>query len=140
MTAFDDEIDEAAMAEAEAALKALAEEYPAYAAADIDQMDASLKALRAVNGSDAGLVAEVYAIAHNIKGQGSAFGYDLMTELGEALCALTRDRVSLEPGPLATATALIAACRSVLTERLTGDGGAFGAQLRAHLGLGLKAA
>ncbi len=140
MTPFEDEIDEAAMAEAEAALKALAEEYPAYAVADVDQMDASMTALRAVDGGDAGLVAEVYATAHNIKGQGSAFGYDLMTELGEALCALTRDRTSLDSGPLAAATALIAACRTVLAERLTGDGGAFGAQLRANLGLGLKAA
>lgn len=140
MTAFDDETDEAAMAEAEAALKALAAEYPAYAVADVDQMDASMKALRAVEGADAALVAAVYATAHNIKGQGSAFGYDLMTEFGEALCALTRDRTALESAPLAAATALIAACRTVLTERLTGDGGVFGAQLRANLGLSLKAA
>ncbi|MFT3811726.1 MAG: hypothetical protein QM698_17570 [Micropepsaceae bacterium] len=140
MAPFDDEIDEAAMAEAEAALKALAEEYPAYAEADVEQMAASIAALQAAGGADAGLVAEVYATAHNIKGQGSAFGYDLMTELGEALCTLTRDRAALDAGPLAAAAALIAACRTVLTERLTGDGGVFGAQLRANLGLSLKAA
>ena len=132
--------DEAAMLEAEAALKALAEEYPAYAAADVDQIDASLSALRAAGGADAALVAEVHAAAHNIKGQGSAFGYELMTMLGDALCVLTRDRAVLEAGPLAAAAALIAACRTVLTERLTGDGGVFGAQLRANLGLSLRAA
>lgn len=140
MLPFNDEIDEAAMAEADAALAALAAEYPAYASADVEQMEASVSALRAAAGLDAGLVADVYATAHNIKGQGSAFGYELMTELGEALCALTRDRNALESGPLATVSALIAACRTVLTERLTGDGGVFGAQLRANLGLGLKAA
>lgn len=140
MSTFADEIDEDAMAEADAALQALAAEYPAYAAVDVERMEASIAALTAAHGADADLLAHIYGTAHNIKGQGSAFGYDLMTVLGEALCTLTRDRSALEAGPLAAATALIAACRTVLTERLTGDGGAFGAQLQADLGLSLRAA
>ena len=82
MLPIDDDIDEAAMAEAEAALRELAEQYPAYAAADVDQMAFTLEALRSSGGADAGLVGELHGVAHNIKGQGAAFGYDLMTSLG----------------------------------------------------------
>ncbi len=140
MTPIEGEIDEAAIAEAEAALLALAHEYPGYAAADVDQMQVSLVALRAAGGADARLVAELFGVAHNIKGQGTVFGYDLMTVLGEALCALTRDRERLCGGDLAHAEALVAACRTVLCERLTGDGGQRWARLSAEFGLTLKAA
>ena len=91
-------------------------------------------------GADAGLVGELHGVAHNIKGQGAAFGYDLMTSLGEALCLLTRDKSALDPGAMASVAALIDACRVVLDERLVGSGGAYGAQLSANLGLALKAA
>lgn len=140
MMPIDDVIDEAAMAEAEAALRELAEQYPTYAAADVDQMAFTLEALRSLAGTDARLVAELHGVAHNIKGQGAAFGYDLMTSLGEALCLLTRDKNALDPGAMATAAALIAACRVVLDERLVGSGGAYGAQISANLRLALKAA
>lgn len=130
MTPIDDDIDEAAMAEAEAALRALANEYPAYAAADVDQMAMALEALRAAGGCDAGLVAELYGVAHNLKGQGSAFGYDLMTLLGEALCALTRDKTALDASAISAASALISACRTVLDQRLVGQGGAYGPVFR----------
>lgn len=140
MLPIDDDIDEAAMAEAEAALRELAEQYPAYAAADVDQMAFTLEALRSSGGADAGLVGELHGVAHNIKGQGAAFGYDLMTSLGEALCLLTRDKSALDPGAMASVGALIDACGVVLDERLVGSGGAYGAQLSANLGLALKAA
>lgn len=140
MSPVTDEIDAAAMAEAEAALLALAEEYPSYAIADVEQMEACFGALSAAGGAHPDRVAELYGVAHNIKGQGAAFGYELMTRFGEALCRLTRDRASLDPADLANVAALLQACRTVLTERLAGDGGAFGARLSANLAPLLKAA
>ncbi len=128
------------MAEAEAALRALADEYPAYAAADVDQMEASLSALQAAGGRNADLVAELYGTAHNVKGQGSAFGYDLMTLLGEAICTLTRGQEWLDAARMANARMLVEACRTVIAERLTGLGGASWDRLSANLGLDLKAA
>ncbi len=130
-----DEIDQAALAEAEATLRALAAEYPGYAALDVGQMDLALSALEAAGGRDAARVAEIHGAAHNIKGQGSAFGYELMTLLGEALCGLTRDRERLDALALARARALVTACRTVLDERLTGDGGVYGARIFANLNL-----
>lgn len=77
-------VDEAAMAEADEALRALAEAYPAYAEAELDELSAALDHPRPAD-PDA-----LFLPAHNLKGQGAAFGYDLITTLGEALCGLVR--------------------------------------------------
>jgi hypothetical protein len=140
MSPINDEIDEAAMAEADAALQELAAEYPGYAIADVEQMETCFAVLAAAGGAEADRLAELYGVAHNIKGQGSAFGYELMTVFGEALCRLTRDQDRLDPVGLSNVAALLQACRTVLTERLVGDGGLHGARLSANLEPLLKAA
>lgn len=140
MSPIDGDIDEAAMAEADAALLALAEEYPAYAVVDVDQMEAALVALQAAGGRDPALIGEIYGTAHNVKGQGAAFGYELMTLLGEAICSLTRERDWLDGDAMARTGAMIAACRQVLDQRLLGLGGAPGARISADFALDLTAA
>lgn len=132
---LENEIDAAAMAEADAALLELTEAYPAYAAADVVQMESIHAALARGDGAPDGLIAELHGVAHNIKGQGAAFGYDLMTRLGGALCGLTRDRTALDAPALDRVGALVAACRAVIERRLVGGGGAEGARLSAELDL-----
>lgn len=114
------------MADADAALAQLAAEYPAYAAADVAAMRQAL-----ADGDAAAL----HGIAHNVKGQGASFGYDLLTRLGEALCAVFRANPVLTSAHLAHVGALVEACDRVLSERLTGAGGAEGLALAATLGL-----
>lgn len=140
MTPLGGDFDEDAMAEAEAALKALADEYPLYAAADVDQMDIEFSELEAAGGLDTARIEALFGVAHNVKGQGSAFGYDLMTVIGEALCVLLRGQTALDQGAMASVKSLISACRTVLTERLVGHGGVYGERLSANLGLALEAA
>lgn len=139
VVAVDYEIDEA-MADSEAALRALAAEYPAYAAADVDRMEACLTALEAAAGHDSGLIRALHDTAHDVKGQGAAFGYDLMTLLGEEICTLSRSASCLDRDALSHVRALVGACRIVLTERLLGSGGALGARLACNLGLAMERA
>lgn len=122
-------------AEAEAALAALAEQYPAYATADVTEMKTHLAAVESHLQSAAAALASLFAVAHNVKGQGASFGYELMTDLGEALCGLLRDRTTLAPEELDNARAILAACETVLTERLVGEGGARGKQLLSAAGV-----
>lgn len=138
MTPISEMIDEAA--EADAALQALADAYPDYAAADVARMEAALSALEAAGGRDSARICAIFGAAHDIKGQGSVFGYDLMTLLGEELCFFTRDRERLDAAAMVRVRALVDACQAVLAARLTGDGGAYGARLSANLGLTLRAA
>lgn len=134
--------DDAAIAVAEAALAELAAEYPGYAQADVDQMKrfADKIAEGIAQGLDVARDLDaLHGVAHNVKGQGASFGYELMTVLGEALCEKLRDRLSIEEADLTVVRALVAACDTVLMQRLTGMGGTRGAALLAGAGLAAAA-
>ena len=122
-------------AEAEAALAALAEQYPSYASADVEAMKAQLSAIESHLKNAAAACESLFAVAHNVKGQGASFGYELMTELGEALCGAVRDRATLAPEEIDAVRTILAACDTVLAERLTGEGGERGRQLLVAAGV-----
>ena len=132
--------EEADYAEAEAALAALAEQYPDYAAANVAEMKARLADIDAHMAGLAAASAALFAVAHNVKGQGASFGYDLMTHLGEALCERLRDRQDLSEADARFVRAAVAACDTVIAERLSGDGGARGQGLLAAAGVAHPAA
>lgn len=130
--------DEADQDDSDAILAALAAEYPVYAMADIDAMRDHIGALAgAVSaGQDQRLhIDAVFNVAHNVKGQGLSFGYDLMTVVGEALCEAVRDRAALTSADVQLVSAMVDACETVIAGRLTGDGGHQGSALLRQLGL-----
>ncbi len=129
---FDDELD---LDDAEAALQALAEQYPGYAIADVAEMKTRLDALRAAGLTSEAEIESLHMVAHNVKGQGAAFGYDLMTVLGDQLCLILRGRHDITPAEALRVEALIAACGRVLAERLTGMGGEAGRALLEGVGV-----
>ena len=64
-------VDEGRLRRGRAALAALAEQYPDYAAADVAQMKAHLAEIDA-NPADAAAACEaLFAVAHNVRGQGA---------------------------------------------------------------------
>lgn len=132
-------IDPAALARAEAALAALGGDYLTWAANDIDRLRAAVAALRRAGPgspeqrSDA--ARQVFAIAHDVKGQAATFGYPLLSRFGAALCRLTANG---EAACATRAEALVAAMGLVLHGHLTEDGGEAGRALVARLqGLGI---
>ena len=73
----------------------------------------------------------MYDLAHNIKGMGSSFNFDLMTTIGTSLCRYIKHR----EGTI-SARAIDAHVRIfevVLTNKITGDGGEKGQALEARL-------
>ena len=58
--------------------------------ADLAALDALLEDLGARRRSWTEVVERLRRITHNVKGQGSSFGYPMMTEIGESLHALLR--------------------------------------------------
>lgn len=119
-----------ALARAEAALAALSAEYLHWVRADVDALAIALAALRGAGpGEWSGAIERVHALAHNIKGQGATFGYPLLTELGQALCALLKGEPAASEAVLARMDALLAAMAEIVAERLAGDGGARGRDL-----------
>lgn len=131
------------LARAEAAVADLAKSYVGWAMADVEKCTGYLTTARAI--APAGDLAEgavddrmiavqaLYAVAHNIKGQGSSFGFPLMTRLGDSLCRLTRTKRPVPDADLNVIQAHLDAMRLVLVQGIRGDGGALGDKLAQRL-------
>lgn len=129
------------LARAEAAVADLARSYASWAGADIDKCAEILAATRAAPSSErVPMAREIHGVAHNIKGQGSSFGYPLMTRLGQSLCQLTRRKPTFSEADLDLVGAHIEAMRLVLAKEIRGDGGELGDRLGARLEEKVRAA
>jgi hypothetical protein len=124
----------ATLARAEAAVADLARDYATWALADVAKAGKALAAARADAAVRPTQVEVLFRVAHDLKGQGTSFGYPLVTKIGHSLCALTRDRVlAYEDKHLELAQAHVDAIQLVLTKGIKGDGGKVGAELVAKL-------
>jgi hypothetical protein len=124
---------EAVLARAQAAVADLAKNYAPSTLADIDRCTALLKTAREAPAERAAAVKDLYGIAHNIKGQGSSFGYPLVTRIGHSLCSLTRQERDFSDADLGVIQAHVDALRLILTKEIKGEGGEVGAKLAARL-------
>lgn len=109
------------LAKAEAVIDRLSAEYIIHAVRDLEE----LERLAGMTGGD-GMVrrphyGEISRIAHDIRGQGTVFGYPLVTRLAGSLCRAMR---SLGPHDCAMTTILdshIAGIRALLIHGITGS-------------------
>ena len=124
---------EAVLARAQAAVADLAKSFAESAVADLDRCAAFLKAARERPETRAGSVKEIYGIAHNLKGQGTSFGYPLITRIGQSLCQLTRREHDFSDADLGVIQAHLDAIRLILAKDIKGDGGEVGDRLAARL-------
>lgn len=76
---------------------------------------------------------DVFAIAHDIKGMGSSFGFPLMTEIGTTLCHYLKTRPKDTPASKPVVEAHAKAMKVVLDNSITGDGGEKGLMLTSRL-------
>lgn len=117
-------LDPDALDRAEAALSRLSERFVQWAEADGLRLAEALAALN---------FTQTFTIAHDMKGQGTTFGYPLVTDLANRLCRLIEDNPSPDAAVLAGMARLVEALRHVIAERMTGDGGEAGKRLLADL-------
>jgi chemotaxis protein histidine kinase CheA len=112
----------AALARAEAAVAALARDYLTWARADVELCHQHLTAARAATTTRAQHITDLFGVAHNIKGQGSSFGYPLMTRLGHTLCQLTRLPHNFTDADLDLVAAHLQVMADILQQEARGDG------------------
>jgi hypothetical protein len=124
---------EAVLARAQAAVADLAKTYAPNTLADLDRCVALLKAAREDANTRGVSVKELYGIAHNIKGQGSSFGYPLVTRIGHSLCTLVRQERDFSDADLGVMQAHLDALRLILVKDIKGEGGETGTKLAARL-------
>jgi chemotaxis protein histidine kinase CheA len=123
-----------ALARAEAAVANLAANYATWALGDVAKARAALAAAIDDPAGRAPHVEALFRVGHDLKGQGTSFGYPLVTKIGHSLCALTRDRALQYDGKhLDLARSHLDAIDLILTKGIKGEGGKIGAELVAKL-------
>jgi len=119
---------------AEAAVQDLRGNYVAERAKSMARLADLAKALIA-DPAAAATRAEIYQIAHDMKGQGTTFGYELVTDLAGALCDLMEGFKDATPDGAAVQAidTHVNALGVVVSRNVQGAGGRQGADLLAGL-------
>ncbi|PCI43594.1 MAG: hypothetical protein COB49_12055 [Alphaproteobacteria bacterium] len=136
----DDEIsfDEELMAQAMAALDEMAEDYPDWVSGLIQQLADVHR--RCVDTPEQRFqhFEQLHAIAHDMRGQGGTFGYQLISDFSDGLYEFTRASTGTSDKNVEIIKAHIDAMRVVIKDRVSGDGGDIGKQLKAGLEAAIK--
>jgi hypothetical protein len=130
-------VDPAALERAEAALKQLAEHYPAVLAESAKAAQAAWSAWRGALADEA-LKQSLAVIAHDIRGQAGSFGYPLATEVARSLGIVLRNDAGRIEALVPVIDAHIGALAVIAARAITDDGGSAGAELMAGLRLTLE--
>jgi len=131
----DDEItfDEELMEKAMAALEEMSEDYPDWVTTLIEQLADVQR--RCVDTPEQRFqhFEQLHAIAHDMRGQGGTFGYPLMSNFADGLYDFTGVTTATSDKNVEIIKAHIDAMRVVIKERISGDGGDIGTQLKTGL-------
>ena len=80
-------VDAAALARAEQVIADMAGDYLEWAEEDLLNMEDALDKLKAAGRKDSKEhIERIFQLAHDVKGQGGSFGYDMMTRISDQLC------------------------------------------------------
>jgi hypothetical protein len=123
---------DAMVAQAEAAIAALRDSYREQLMVDVGELLdvwAGLENGVAVNE----VMKQVHSIAHNVKGQGGSFGYDLVTSIGASLCDYIRGGERQTPDEINIVHAHIKILKMVGENDIAGTGGETGERIVAKL-------
>ena len=102
-------------------------------AEDLIKIEKAYTKLAAASGDRKEEMNGVFQIAHDIKGQGGSFGYDLMTAIGNELCRLVEKTDVAGAGEIEAVKLHIDALKLVIAGDLKGNGGKEGEKLLSGL-------
>ncbi len=128
-------ISKEALEAAEAEFEKMAEDYPDWVQGHIRNMYEQHGRCVDTPEDRAKHFLRLSLIAHDMKGQGGTFGYDLISIFGESLYDFTYSHkdAQIEDNHVEIVRAHIDGMKAVIAGRITGDGGAIGAELTASL-------
>ena len=113
-------IDPAAIAKAEAALKSLASNFTQWLADEITKLDAARQQVRA-EGATSETMENLYLRAHDLKGLGTTYGYQLITRIAGSLCRLIDDKEKRAATSLELVDAHIDAIKAAIRDDIKSD-------------------
>ena len=113
-------IDPAAIAKAEAALKSLANNFSQWLADEITKLEAARQQVRS-QGATIETMENLYLRAHDLKGLGTTYGYQLITRIAGSLCRLIDDKEKRALAPLDLVDAHIDAIKAAVRDDIKTD-------------------
>jgi len=113
-------IDPAAIAKAEAALKSLASNFTQWLSDEITKLDAARAQVRA-SGPSAENMENLYLRAHDLKGLGTTYGYQLITRIAASLCKMIDDKEKRSSAPMELVDAHIDAIKAAVRDDIKSD-------------------
>jgi len=129
----------ATLANAQAAVADLADQYIGWVNEDLVRLETATAAATDGGLANPDRLRAIYDVAHDIKGQGSTFGYQLVTEIGALLCRYVHAAIEKGRADPDVIAAHIAALHTVVDNRVQGDAGELGREiLDALRGAALK--
>ncbi|PJI39042.1 MAG: hypothetical protein CTR53_14110 [Ferrovibrio sp.] len=105
----------------------LSDKYIGWVNDDLKRLDAAIAGV--TDGANADALRAVYGVAHDIKGQGSTFGYHLITDIGQLLCRYTERAIEHKKVERAVIDAHVEALRTVVDNRIQGPAGELGREI-----------
>lgn len=127
-------VDLAALERAEAVIANLTGSYLQWVQEDLVKLQNAYDVLAAAPDDGRKAAAEkIFQIAHDIKGQGGSFGYNLMTVIGNSLCRFIEKQPGVGPKEIDVIKVHVDSLKLVIAQDLKGDGGPFGEKLLAGL-------
>lgn len=128
-------VDMDALKRAEEVITNLADDYVDWAKEDLVKLEDAYAKLAAGDGDAKVLLNGVFHVAHDMKGQGGSFGYELMTAVGDKLCRLVEKMETAGPRQIKMIRLYVDAMQVIIAHKLKGDGGDEGKQLLMGLEL-----
>ena len=116
-------------------LNDLAKDYEIWVLTDLQNLkNAYEKAKTCTAGERANVMQqEVFKIAHDMKGQGATFGYDLITDIGNHLCRYIEKQSVFDAPQMQAVQTHIDALSQIIETHLKGDGDQIGRALKEKI-------
>lgn len=125
-------VDPAAIAKAEAALKSLSGNFSQWLQDEINKLDASRHEVK-VQGLTHETMENLYLRAHDLKGLGTTYGYQLITRIAASLCRLIDEKDKRLGAPMPLVDAHIDAIKASVREDMKSDAHPVGGMLVQEL-------
>lgn len=113
-------IDPAAIARAEAALKSLSSNFGQWLADEITKLEAARQLVK-TQGITPESMENLYLRAHDLKGLGTTYGYQLITRIAGSLCRMIDDKEKRAATPLELVDAHIDAIKAAVRDDIKSD-------------------
>ncbi len=131
-------IDPDIIAKAEKKVEEISANYGSQAVDEVTELEAAFASCKLGDDDQTVYLRRINRLVHDIRGQGSSFGYPLLTEFATSLFDFTDYLEKANEQQLQIIKAHIDVMHVVVHQKMKGDGGAVGQQLKQTLEIAKK--